>query len=137
MFLFKQNTLNGNCAIQPVLKFISKPEPWSLCDEHKSLPPAISSSQQAAAVTQSPTVPPTGRCQTSVRMTCRHGGHPLASRELPCPSTSTCPTRATRVDMCPHHSARRRAIKRKEDARVGVLPHPLWGETDHSGEPNC
>lgn len=88
----------------------------------QSLLLCLVSSPQAAAVTRSPTEPPTGRCQTSVKTTCRHGGRRSASLEPPCPSTSTCPTRATRADTCQPHSARRRTIKRREDARAGVLP---------------
>lgn len=94
------------------------------------------SSHQAVAATRSLTALLTGKCQTFVRMTCWHDGRLSASHEPPYPLTSTCPTRATRVDICQRHYAKRATTKRREDARAGVPPLHLQGVTDLLGRCN-
>lgn len=90
---------------------------------------------QAVAVTQSLTAFRTGRCQTSIRMTCWRGEHQSLSYGPPCRSTSTCPIRAIRADMCRWRSARRRTTKKQTEAEAGVLPPHLWGGVGLAG--NC
>uniref|UniRef100_A0AAQ4S8U5 LIM and calponin homology domains 1 n=1 Tax=Gasterosteus aculeatus aculeatus TaxID=481459 RepID=A0AAQ4S8U5_GASAC len=79
----------------------------------------------AAAATPSRTAPPTGRRRTCARTTCWRGERRSASRGPPCPSTSTCPTGATRAATCRRRSARGRPIKRRARARAGAPPPRL------------